>query len=223
MSTAHTIAVSIHGRYLTATPSVGKPAGLLVGCHGYGENADIQLERLRSIPGAERWLLVSIQGLHRFYRSRSEDVVASWMTRQDRELAIADNVTYVTAVVDAASRDAGAGSSLVFAGFSQGVAMAFRAACWLPWPVAGILAVGGDVPPELTREALARLPVAMLARGERDEWYTDAKWTADQTRLREAGVDVRAIGFEGGHEWHDEVNREAGALLQRLTGSNSTH
>ena len=47
------------------------------------------------------------------------------MTRQDREAAIADNIDYVDRVV-AATRTAA--EPLVFAGFSQGVAMAFRAA-----------------------------------------------------------------------------------------------
>ena len=48
------------------------------------EDAAAHLARLRSIPGSDRWIIVSIQGLHRFYRGRSSDVVASWMTRQDR-------------------------------------------------------------------------------------------------------------------------------------------
>ena len=141
------------------------------------------------------------------------------MTRQDRELAIADNVTYVTEVVDRAERDSEGSLPLVFAGFSQGVAMAFRAACSSPRRVAGIVAVGGDIPPELAREALARLHVAMVARGAHDDWYTAEKWTADRTRLQDAGVEVRAVAFDGGHEWHDDVNREAGALLERITRS----
>ena len=216
MATAHNIAVSTHGRYLTEPPSRGDPVGLLAGCHGYGENADTQLERLRSIPGAEQWLLVSIQGLHRFYRGRTEDVVASWMTREDRELAMADNKTYIAAVVDRAVRDAGWKRPIVFAGFSQGVAMAFRAACASTRPVGGVIAAGGDVPPDLGRDELARIPTVLLARGERDEWYSPAKWTADQARLREAGAFVREFAFDGAHEWNADVSRAAGELLQRL-------
>lgn len=216
MSTAHTIAISTHGRYLVEPPSRGNPVGLLAGCHGYGENADVHLERLRSIPGADQWLLVSIQGLHRFYRGRSEEVVASWMTAQDRELAIADNTAYVTAVVDRATRDARVSVPLVFAGFSQGVAMAFRAACASTRSVGGLIAAGGDVPPELGRDQLTRIPTVVLARGERDEWYSPAKWTVDQARLREAGAFVREFAFEGGHEWNAEVSRVAGELLERI-------
>jgi len=64
------IATAIHGRYVTVPPAAGGPAPVLVGFHGYAENAEIQLERLRAIPGSERWLMVSIQGLHRFYQRR---------------------------------------------------------------------------------------------------------------------------------------------------------
>src|SRR6476646_9254105 len=102
---------------------------------------------MRAIPGAERWLLVAVQGLHRFYQRRTNEVVASWMTRQDRELAIADNLTYVADVVDEVAKEWPGATRLVFAGFSQGVAMAFRAACDSRRTVNGVMAVGGDVPP----------------------------------------------------------------------------
>ena len=100
-----TIATGTHGRYLIEPPASAGPAPMLVGFHGYGEGAEAQLERMRRIPGADRWLLVSIQGLHRFYQRRANEVVASWMTRQDRELAIADNLAYVSAVIDAVERE----------------------------------------------------------------------------------------------------------------------
>jgi (2Fe-2S) ferredoxin/predicted esterase len=212
---ARTIATPTHGRYLVEPAREGKPLGLLVGFHGYAETAEAHLERLRSIPGSGDWVLASIQGLHRFYRGRSEEVVASWMTRQDRDLAIADNVAFVATVVESL-REIPAAPALVFCGFSQGVAMAFRAACSSAPRVSGVIAAGGGVPPELDREALARAGAALLVRGQRDEWYPLAAWAADQARLGAAGVDVRAFGFDGGHEWNDDVSGAAGAFLQRF-------
>ena len=97
-----TIAVTTHGRYLVVSPANSRPSSdLLVSFHGYAEPAAAAMERLQTIPDAGHWRLVAIQGLNRFYRGRSTDVVASWMTREDRELAIADNVSYVSAVIDA--------------------------------------------------------------------------------------------------------------------------
>src|SRR5919198_5861209 len=94
----HHIEARTHGRFLVRVPSVAPPWPLLVGFHGYAETAGDHLEALQTIPGTERWLLVAVQGLHRFY-TRSDRVVASWMTREDRELAIGDNVDYVSHVL----------------------------------------------------------------------------------------------------------------------------
>lgn len=69
-----TISIVSHGRYLVCVPASAASnraphpapgAPVLVGFHGYAESAEVQLARLRDIPGADRWLLVSIQGPHR--------------------------------------------------------------------------------------------------------------------------------------------------------------
>lgn len=210
-----TISTTTHGRFLLAPPAGSVPAPMLVGFHGYGESVETHLERLRAIPSADEWLIVSIQGLHRFYNRAANSVVASWMTRQDRELAIADNLAYVSAVIEEVLRERPA-PHIVLAGFSQGVAMTFRAAAAITRPVAGAIAVGGDVPPEISRQALAKVGSALVCRGVRDEWYTSAIYSGDLSRLREADVRVEELEFDGGHEWSDEVNRAAAAFLRNV-------
>ena len=236
------IATTTHGRYLVEPPSSSGPAPMLVGFHGYAEAAEAQMERMRAIPGADRWLLVCVQGLHRFYQRRTNEVIASWMTRQDRESAIADNLAYVEGVIDvvssafadqggrelppsresAATRFGGTGRRdrlrLVFAAFSQGVAMAFRAASATARQVDGIICVGGDVPPEIDTALLAHVRRALVCRGASDEWYTDAKFQHDIARLRESGAAVHAVAFDGGHEWSEAVLGNAATFLQELRG-----
>jgi len=209
-----TIAAGTHGRYLVEPPASNGPAPILVGFHGYAEAAEAQLDRLRAIPGSDLWRLVSIQGLHRFYQRRRDEVIANWMTRQDRELAIADNRAYVAAVLDALEREWPGAPRVVLSGFSQGVAMTFRAAASLPRMVDGVIAVCGDVPPELDTASLARIPAALVCHGSRDEWYTQAKFDHDIGRLRAAGADVTPVGFDGGHEWSGEVLRAAAVFLR---------
>jgi predicted esterase len=210
-----TLSATTHGRYLVLPPAAsGRPAPLLVGFHGYGEDARVGLDRLRAIPGAESWRLVSIQGLHRFYQRRTNEVVASWMTRQDRDLAIEDNLAYVTRVIDAVSREWACEVSVVFAGFSQGVATAFRAGAHLPHLVAGIIAVGGDIPPEIDRSRLAHVPAVLLCRGRHDKWYSAEAFANDQQRLDEADVKTHVLEFPGGHEWSSEVLDASQRFLQ---------
>lgn len=212
---ARTIPAATHGRYLVEAAVASDPAPLFVGFHGYAEAADAQLARMRSIRGSHEWLVVSVQALHPFYRGRSQDVVAGWMTSQDRDLAIADNIAYVREVVDAIAREWPLGRPLVFAGFSQGVAMAFRAAAASARPVAGVIVCGGDVPPELDASALAHVSAALVGRGIRDDWYTAEKAAADARRLRDAGVRVVPVEFDGGHEWPAPFIDAAGAFLSQ--------
>ena len=211
-----TIETTTHGRYIVEPAAGAAAAPLLIGFHGYGEAAETQMDRMRAIPGADQWLLLAIQGLHRFYHRRTNGVIASWMTRQDRELAIADNLAYVSNVIDTAAREWPVSGTLVFAGFSQGVAMAFRAAANSRRTVAGIITAGGDVPPEIAESSLARVNDALICHGSSDDWYTRDKFAQDERRLREAGVNVRALEFDGGHEWSDEVVEAAGTFLGAL-------
>lgn len=206
-----TVPATVHGHYWVR-PARATDAGapLLVGFHGYGEGGEGFLESLAAIPGSEAWHVASVQALHPFYR-RDGRVVASWMTRFDRELAIADNTAYARKAVESIREEVSAGPALVLAGFSQGVAMAYRAA--QATPASGVIALAGDVPPEVD---VARLPPALLGRGRSDEWYDDAKLRADLERLESAGVPTTPCVFDGGHEWTPEFYRAAGAFLAKV-------
>ena len=213
MSDVISIATRTHGRVLLER---GTGDGLLLGFHGYYEGADVHMARLREIPGSGAWTLVSVQGLHRFYRGRSHDVVASLMTRQDRELAIADNIAYADAVLDSV-KGAAWGGVVVCVGFSQGAAMAFRAATRARVAAAGIVAVGADVPPDVRDDADVQVPPVLLIRGSRDELYTKAMFDADATALSARGTDVRALTIDAPHDWTADIAREAGHFLRRFS------
>lgn len=177
------------------------------------ENAETQMERLASIPGLDAWTLVSVQGLHRFYKGRGQDVIASWMTRQDREDAIRDNIAYVDNVIEATRTN---DEPVVFTGFSQGVAMAFRAAVRGRVKGSGVIAVGADVPPELLADSQSWFPQVLLARGKNDEWYTAEKFGQDYRALRPRVDAVQQFEYDGAHEWTPDVARAAGEFLERL-------
>src|SRR5947208_15478067 len=96
MVTTHVIAARVHGRFLIEE---GPPERLLVGFHGYGENAEESLAQMLKIPGADQWTVVAVQAVDRFYRGRGSGTIAArWMTSQDRERGIADNVGDVRGV-----------------------------------------------------------------------------------------------------------------------------
>jgi predicted esterase len=205
------IAATVHGRYLVRQ---GPPECLLIGFHGYGENAEIHMAELEQIPGIEQWTAVAVQALHPFYMSRTGKIVASWMTSQDRERAIDDNRAYVHAVIEQLP----APRQLVFLGFSQGVPMAYRSAAGSA--ATGVIALGGDAPPEL-HESRPPLPPVLIGRGTREEWYTEEKLKKDLSFLSTLTT-VTTCLYDGGHEWTAEFRVAAGEFLKRRTDSSTT-
>ncbi|MDQ6801356.1 MAG: phospholipase [Acidobacteriota bacterium] len=202
MLTTHTIPATVHGRFLVRE---GPPERLLIGFHGYAETADIHIEELSRIRGIDRWTVAAIQALHPFY-SRTQQVVASWMTRLDRELALADNIAYVRSVIETFHDP----ETVVFFGYSQGAAMAYRGAANYGRGK-GLIALGGDVPPDV----VDNVPPALVARGARDEWYSEEKFKKDLSFLRTI-TRVTSCAYEGGHEWTDEFRQAAAKFLESI-------
>jgi predicted esterase len=208
---ARTIAATVHGRYLVRD---GPPERLLIGFHGYGETAETHMAELRQIPGMDRWTAVAVQALHPFYAGRTGMIVASWMTSLDRVLAIEDNRVYVHSVVTQFP----ARQEVVFLGFSQGAAMAYRAAIGT-YPTA-VISLGGDVPPEIVELGI-KLPPVLIGRGIRDDFYTDEKFQKDLKFLRQV-IPVSTCVYDGGHEWTAEFRLAAGEFLARLADSSTS-
>ena len=207
-----TIPTGTHGRYLVEIPEPSRAT--LIGFHGYQENAAINLDVLKQIAADRPIGVVSIQGLHRFY-TRASDVIASWMTREDRELAIADNITYVSKVLAAIADEYGITRPLIYAGFSQGVAMAYRAAAFAQRPCDGLIALAADVPPDVAPLATS-LPRVLIGRGTEDEWYTAEKAAKDRGVLEQAGVTVVEHVFEGGHVFAPAFIAKCSAFVDEL-------
>lgn len=198
-----TIETTAHGRFHYEDRG---PDRLLVGFHGYAERAEWNLAEIRKLPAIDGWSIASVEALHRFY-TRSGEVVASWMTSVDRELSIADNIGYVKRVLATLPTP----RTLVFLGFSQGASMAARAAAYVA-QADGLILLGGDIPTELEDDPDVTLPPVLLARGAKDEWYSEEKFKKDLSYLN-ATTTVTTCVFPGGHEWSDEFRAAASAFL----------
>jgi predicted esterase len=208
-----TISARSHGRYVVRRPE-GAFRVAVVGFHGYAQRAEHLLAELEALPGAGGWLLASVEGLNRFYDRETGTVVAHWLTHEDGEPVIADTVAYVDAVVAAIAR-AHPFERLVFAGFSQGAAMASRAAAHAGDRCHGLVLLGGELAPEVRRSD-ARLPRTVIGRGTRDAWYAADAFAADCEALEDRGVLAAAVEFNGGHEFSPTFRSTAAAFIATL-------
>jgi predicted esterase len=221
------VPATVHGRVLIEPDEAAAVfSRALVGFHGYGQSAADLMDELRKIPVANDWMRVSIQALNRFYTRGDAKVVANWMTREDREQAIADNLAYVDAALahfeprggSTSAQEHQRTSALVLIGFSQGVAMAYRAALMGARPVAGLIALAGDIPPELKVDAPHRQPwpKVLIGVGSTEQWYSPDKVGDDLVFLERRGVEHSIVRFQGGHEWTEEFRTAAAAFIAAL-------
>jgi predicted esterase len=216
------IETSTHGRVLIKDAGVSPTnVRFLVGFHGYAQDAEDMLAELDRLPGSDAWTRVSIQALHRFYSRGNERVVASWMTRQDRELAIADNIVYVDRVVRSLVADAPQ-APVVFVGFSQGVAMAYRAGVLGAYRARGVIAIGGDIPPDVKTSSSDKFPSVLVAAGESDRFYPPAKVEADEAFMGSVGVQFDVFRYQGGHEWTDALRDRIHQALDQIVRGRPT-
>lgn len=209
----HHIETTVRGRYLLDLPAGDGSFPLLVCFHGYGQKADDQLALLRSIPGSGRFILCSIEALHPFINVKGVPG-ASWMSGQDRELRITENVSYVDAVIGRVMESQPVDGRLVMHGFSQGANMACRAALLGRYTVDAVMLLGGDIPGELDR--LDRMQVLHIAHGDRDHIYTRKRLDADLSRLRADGLQPSLTIYSGGHYPTDEYYEAAGRFLAAM-------
>ena len=196
----HHLQVPRTARYYTVgDPRSAKSIWLVL--HGYGQLARFFLNAFAA--QAEEHHVVAPEGLSRFYLDADHQRVgATWMTREDRENEILDQVAYLDRLVTLLRTEMPALPVHVL-GFSQGVATMGR---WLALgrtrPVHALV-WGGSLPPELTTEKLRSAFNGMrvdLVHGLRDELVPEAQFRSNEERLVRAEVPVTTHVFPGGHK-----------------------
>ena len=208
----HHIEVRRTARYYTLGSASIETRDLWIACHGYGQLALPFLTSMAKIAAPGR-VIVAPEAFSRFYVDRTSmttdpppKVGASWMTREDREVEIADQVVYLESLLAALRERLPGDVRLRLLGFSQGVATACR------WVARGtvrpdeVILWAGSFPLEIAPPEFARrvdgVPVRMVF-GSRDQLAPMAVGEAQLERLTGAGIDAQLISFEGGHRLDD--------------------
>lgn len=185
--------------------------------HGYGQLAEYFIRHFTSVQALDPvgTVIVAPEALSRFYLSGTNGRVgASWMTSADRLAEIADQHTYLDALLHCLLRTCAPDVRVTVLGFSQGTATVSR---WLThlggqWRPHQLVLWAGDFPsdvePGAARQLLQGLPVVLVC-GDQDEYVRPPQLLAQAEALRQHGAQVAALGFAGGHVLHT-------ATLQQL-------
>lgn len=170
---------------------------LLIGFHGYGETAQIQMQRLENL-GTQVSLLCP-QALHGFY-TKYGDVGYSWMTKDQRERSLAVNLDYIQKTVTPLVAQYGF-KHIVCMGFSQGVAMALRFGLCHP-QVKSIACLGGDLPLDC-QELLQGQCQILWGRGDQDKLMPQEPWEASWKQIQ-THMPSQKIQLQGNHFCWDQ-------------------
>lgn len=196
----HHLTVPRTARYHTLGDA-GSATQIWITLHGYGQLARFFL---RPFTGLETGKLIAApEGLSRYYTDAEHSRVgATWMTREDRDHEIADQVNYLDRLVEHLRSLCPPGIPVSVLGFSQGVATACRWAMQGETTFERIVLWGGTLPPELEAADMRRRwkeSTVVLVHGEKDTVVNDAAHSRNEARLRESGVRFHTVQFEGGH------------------------
>lgn len=184
-------------RYYTLKNSEIPIDTVLFVLHGYGMSAAKFLEEFKAVlePGM---MIVAPEGLSRYYRKgHSGDVVASWMTKDDREHEITDYVKYLDGVYNRVVENENVKS--VVLGFSQGASTASR------WTVLGnchhqaLLIWAGEFAPEITQDIDNKMIVWNIC-GDQDEFIDLNRHKQQTNRLRDLNFTTHEVVFNGRHQ-----------------------
>lgn len=169
--------------------------------HGYGQLARYFLRNFEGLQ--DNSLIVAPEALSRFYLDDAHSRVgATWMTREDRENEILDQITHLDALTAHVAGHCASNVPISALGFSQGVATLCR------WSVLGktrierLVLWGGSMPTDLAAPDLkikwANTKVD-LVHGDQDPLMNELSLARNEAQLRDAQVPCSIHKFGGGH------------------------
>ncbi len=167
--------------------------------HGYGMKADDFLKNFEALQKSGR-LIIAPEGLSRFYRKAfSGDVVASWMTKEDRLFDIDDYIHYLDDLFIKLSVNLSA--KKIVLGFSQGASTASR------WLMNGKSRIDefviwcGEFAPDIAQFPEHRPKIWHVA-SLKDEFIPIERFNKQLEYLKNKGFEVNEYSFEDTHLIH---------------------
>lgn len=178
-------------------------------CHGYGQPAAQFLKNFDILNDGKNFITAP-EGLHRFYWNGFDGkVVASWMTREDRQNDIKDYVNFLDALYEKTlHRFKGRKIKITVLGFSQGVATVCRWLCLGKAKADNLILWAGIFPPDLKfapdGNIFKKLKTTVVV-GTRDEFLKEGQIEEYEHALEQLGINYQLIRFDGKHEINKEV------------------
>ena len=158
--------------------------------------------------------VIAPEGLSRFYtediqsrmQTNNNRVGSSWMTRENRDMDIENNLAYLNELYVKEVRNAAIPVTIL--GFSQGAATASR------WALDGkigfnrLILWAGILPPDMdfdTGKEILHGKEVILAYGKHDPFLNDSRFAEMKLLSEKLGIVPRVVEFDGAHQMNEQV------------------
>ena len=193
---------SYEAQYSQSHEPTGLEKEIWIVFHGYGQLAEFFIRKFLPLDSAER-LIIAPEGTNYAYLKDFDGRVgANWMTRHEREMAIANNHRFFEKLMQSILEKFTEMPKIHILGFSQGAATATRWASQWEMPIDTlVLWAGGfawDLHLETAKEKFEATDLVMVF-GDQDEFLTQERLSKQQEILGLLGKEPFFLNFSGGH------------------------
>lgn len=187
---------------LSQTPTFDEKEIWLV-LHGYGQLAEYFVRKFKTVFTPER-LFIAPEGTNYNYLEGFQGRVgANWMTKHERETAIANNHQFLDILIESFLEKYIDKPTIHILGFSQGAATATRwASHWQRKIDTLVLWAGGfalDMDLAVAKEAFSETEL-ILALGDQDKLIAQEHIQKQEALISQLGKNIRRLSYPGGHE-----------------------
>ncbi|GGF47535.1 alpha/beta hydrolase [Echinicola rosea] len=195
------------GAYATSQLPLGDEKNLWVILHGYGQLAPYFIRKFKSQFHEKRLFIAPEAQNHGYLKGFAGRVGANWMTRHEREKAIANNHRFLNQVLAKNLEQFADFPAVHILGFSQGCATATRWAAQLSSPIKSLVLWGGgfahDLDFSMVSSKLSKTRIWSV-EGDSDAFLTDERKQEQAKILSKMSIKKETILYSGGHDIYEE-------------------
>ena len=178
---------------------------VVISCHGYAQLGKFFIKKFEGISNEHRTVIVP-EALNKFYwNGMNGRVVASWMTKDDRESEIEDYINYLNQVYEMI-KEKNKNVKIIAFGFSQGSSTISRWISQKNYKIdcERLILWSGSFPIDVLEENIFKTIPFQYLFGNEDEYYSKVKIIELESTLNKKDIHPDFIEFNGGHKIYEE-------------------
>lgn len=206
MSTVKNVSYNSRNTYEILNERSEKTKTIWLVFHGIGYLSKYFLKYFKHLDPQENFIIAPQAPSKYYLNGEYRHVGASWLTRQDLEIEIENNLNYLEAVYIAEELDKV--ENLNILGYSQGVSMAARFVARRQIVCKNLIMHSGKLPNELTADDFRFLNDTRFSfiYGKQDKYLSPDILKIEEKRLKRIFPNnLEIISFDGGHEVNTEI------------------